>query len=261
MSRPSDGSPWPGAASDFLSKASAVLAREGGRLQGGPVDHGPHLRESAPDREESLIGIAARICPVTGAALPLRAADQGTLRRQAHELVAALLGGLRRPGEGLAGVTGGRAGSPAGWALPMGGGDGDRLRRQAHELIETLLMTFSGGTGQKEPTAQDQVPLLRFAAPVQAGHEGSVVFHVINEEATPSEVTLYCTDFISDSGHEIPALRVTVLPRRTIISPKGEAAFEIKLAVPQQTPAGHYSGLIQAMGNRFVKAVLMVGVT
>jgi hypothetical protein len=198
----------------------------------------------ASNMGESLIGIAARICPVTGAAIPAFPPDPSRLRQQAHELVAGLLGGSGQPGQVL------KAGS-----------DGDRLRRQAHEFIETLLATFGGGTTQKRGAADDQVPLLRGPAPVQAGHSTRVGFRVANEDDTPSEVTLYCTDFISDSGHEIPALRVTVLPRRATIAAQGDAEFEIEVAIPQQTPPGYYSGLIQAMGNRYVKAVLMVEVT
>jgi hypothetical protein len=142
-----------------------------------------------------------------------------------------------------------------------GGADGDRLRRQAHEFIETLLTTFAGGAPEDRGGGDDQVPLLRSPAPVQAGNTTRAKFVVANEEDTPSEVTPYCTDFVSDSGHEIPALRVTVLPRRATIPAKGEMTFEIEVAVPPQTPAGFYSGLIQAMGNRYVKAVLMVEVT
>jgi hypothetical protein len=55
-------------------------------------------------------------------------------------------------------------------------------------------------------------------------------------------------------------LRVTVSPRRATVPPQGEASFSIKIAVPQQTPSGTYSGLIQAMGSKYVKAVLSVEV-
>jgi hypothetical protein len=241
----SDVSPWAGAMSDLLTKASDVLAREGAQLYGGAAGAGRDARSPlASNVRESLIGIAARICPVTGAAVPSSPPDPGRLRQQAHELVAGLLGG---------------SGQPSRWL--NAGSDGDRLRRQAHDFIETLLAPLSGGPPERTGAANDQVPLLRSAAPVQAGHDVRVGFRVANEEDTPSEVTLYCTDFISDAGHEIPALRVTVLPRRATVPANGDAEFEIKVAVPQQTPPGYYSGLIQAMGNRYVKAVLMVEVT
>jgi hypothetical protein len=245
MSSASDGSYGSGAMSDLLTRASAVLTREGARMYGGSAG-----AESLPAAAvastvgESLLGIAARICPITGASVPSLPPDPSRLREQAHELVAGLLGGAGQPGQFLG-----------------AGSEGDRLRRQAHELIESLLATFGGEKREKRGVAEDQVPLLRSPAPVPAGQAARVEFGVANEEDTPSEVTLYCTDFISDSGHEIPALRVTVRPRRATIPARGAAEFEIEVAVPQQTPPGCYSGLIQAMGNRYVKAVLMVEVT
>jgi len=231
--------------SDLLTQASAVLAREGARVYGGSDGAEPSpTMPVASNWGESLIGIAARVCPVTGAVVSSTPPDPSRLRQQAHELLAGLMGGSGQPGQML------KAGSA-----------GDHFRRQAHEFIETLLATFSGGARNKVGAADDQVPLLRSPAPVQAGQAARVGFRVANEEAAPCEVTLYCTDFISDGGHEIPALRVTVLPRRATIRAKADADFEIEVAVPQQTPPGCYSGLIQAMGNRYVKAVLMVEVT
>jgi hypothetical protein len=235
--------------SDLLSQAAGVMNREGARMYGGSTGRSTGAAPvpgvaSVPIVGESLAGIASRICPVTGAALPVSPPDRSRLRQQAHELLAGLLGGGGQPGQWLS-----------------AGSDADRFRRQAHEFLETLFGTFSGGTRPTAGATDERVPLLRSAAPVQAGHSTRVGFCVSNEEDTPSQVTLYCTDFVSDGGHEIPALRVTMLPRHATIPAKGYVDFEIEVAVPQQTPPGFYSGLIQAMGNRYVKAVLMVEVT
>jgi hypothetical protein len=150
------------------------------------------------------------------------------------------------------------SGSP-GWP-PQATGTGfdpDRLRRQAHEMIETLLEAFS----PKEQPPGDHAPLLRCAAPVAPGHDGRIAVRVANEEGTPSEVSLYCTNLTADSGYDIPSLRVSISPRSVTIPAKGEATFEVAIAVPQQTPAGIYSGLIQATGAQYVKAVVSVQVT
>src|SRR4051794_9488927 len=137
MSQPSDGSPWAGAVTDLLTQASAIMTREGARLYGGAGGAGPDPGTPvASNVGESLVGIAARICPITGAAVPLSPADPSRLRQQAHELVAGLLGGAGQPGQWL------KAGS-----------DADRLRRQAHELIETLLGAYSGGAREKGAAA------------------------------------------------------------------------------------------------------------
>ena len=134
------------------------------------------------------------------------------------------------------------------------------MRRRAHEFIETLLITFNQATGEKGLPTEDKVPLLRCAAPVPAGGEARASLLVANEEPTPSEVSLYCTNFVADSGYEIPGLRVHMHPRRTTIPANGQATFEIRIAVLQQTPPGTYSGLVQAMGNKYLKAVLSVEV-
>ncbi|MDP9149287.1 MAG: hypothetical protein M3O36_05010 [Myxococcota bacterium] len=134
--------------------------------------------------------------------------------------------------------------------------DVDRLRRYAHEVIETLLASSSVA----RPPAEDRIPWLRGTAPVQAGLEACVSLRIANEEATASEVSLYCTDFVADGGFEIPALRVSFSPRMATLAPNSEASFEIKVAVPPQAPPGIYSGLVQASGAKYVKAVVSVEV-
>ena len=157
------------------------------------------------------------------------------LKQQADDLLAGLVGGL----------------GPTPGAL-----DKDGLRKQAQEFFETLLLAVNDGPRAKSVPADDRVPLLHCEAPVQAGTEARAVLTVSNEETTPSDATLYCTSFVADSGHEIPALRVTFSPRRLTIPAGGEATFQIRIVVPHQAAAGLYSGLIQAMGTRYVKAVL-----
>src|SRR5258708_5438520 len=91
-------SPWSGTVSDLLTQASEVMTREGARLYGGAAGAGPGPGLPVPSYVgESLIGIAARICPMTGAAVPSSPADPGRLRQQAHELVSGLLGGSGQP--------------------------------------------------------------------------------------------------------------------------------------------------------------------
>ena len=281
-------SPWSGrAVPDLVGQASSVLAREASRFSapslGVPVTPlsgvAPAVRDARADVPGPSTG---RTCPVTGATVQPAASDTDRLRQQAYDLVAALL-----PGQALAGgrpsrTTGLQDGSSA-WpgaaglgteihrlgtmadpfvsaAVPVPAPDLDLVRRQAHEFIESLLVTFSQATGEKAAPYEDQVPLVRCPAPVRAGDEGVATMSVANDEETPAEVSLYSTNFATDSGHEIPSLRVTVSPRRVTIPPRGQVAFEIKIAVPQQTPAGSYAGLVQAMGSKYVKAVLSVEV-
>jgi hypothetical protein len=213
-----------------------------------------------------------RTCPVSGAALPGAELAPEDLRKQAHELVEGLLGALTSAkassGPGVAQYDGGSG--PDAWlgkvcpvtraAAPVPGFDRDRLRQQAHQFIETLLVTFNEATGEKGLPAEDRVPLIRSASPVQPGETARSNLRIANEESLPAEVTLYSTNFVADCGYEIPSLRVTISPRRVTIVAHGEASFDVSVAVPQQTPAGKYAGLIQAMGYSYFKAVLSVEV-
>jgi hypothetical protein len=269
---------------DLLNQASTVLAREVSRL-GETFTPAPIRDQRAPagpDYAKLGTDLSDRVCPVTGAKVPVGGASGEQLNKQAHELVAALLSavgqgkGYGAPnahalGPGNVWPQGAGAGSPVqsmtgqkcpvtGAQTPAPGFDLDRIRRQAHEFIETLLITFNDATGEKGLPAEDQVPLIQCDAPVPAGSAARATLRVANEEATASNVTLYCTNFVADSGYEIPALRVSVSPRVATVPPGGDVLFEISIAVLQQTPAGIYSGLVQAMGSKYVKAVLSVEV-
>jgi hypothetical protein len=281
-------SPWSRQAMpDLLNLASSVLTREASRVQAAPLGMpvpAPSLPGAAPSPRRSTTNspsLTGRTCPVTGATAQPAAADPARLRQQAQDLVAALFPDQVAAAAGPRGAS--RQDPSAGWpaaaslgtaihrlgalvapfigaSVPIPPPDMDLLRRQSHEFIESLLVTFSQATGEKAAPYEDQIPLIRCAAPVRAGDDGTATMGVANDDDAPSDVSLYCTNFVADSGNEIPSLRVTVSPRRATIPPKGDATFSIRLAVPQQTPAGTYSGLIQAMGSKYVKAVLSVEV-
>jgi hypothetical protein len=132
----------------------------------------------------------------------------------------------------------------------------DDLRRRASDFLETLLASLARGRATAASSYDDRVPLVRSVAPVQPGTTGSVTLQVENEEASPSEVCLYASNFVADSGYELPSLLVSIAPRQATLGAAEAARFEIKLAVPAQTPRGLYSGLVQATGCRYVKAVV-----
>jgi hypothetical protein len=273
--------PWSNAgAPDLLSQAAAVLAREALRLPGAlaaePSQAGTFAAPALPDAAAGIATLGGLTCPVVGAKLPLPGAEKADLRQQAHELLAGLFSAF--------GQTGGAPGTcpdpsqavAAPWqkfqtpkeracpvtkaSVPIGGFDKDALRRKAHEFIDTLLVTFREATDEDGVVAENKVPLIQCPSPTQAGNVAHATLKVANEEATPSEVTLYCTNFVADSGYEIPALRVSISPRVASIPGNGQVTFEIKISVPQQAPAGTYSALLQALGSKYVKAVLSLQV-
>jgi hypothetical protein len=198
----------------------------------GPVD----LAEGA-----DIVSRAASILAREGAALP--------------SSLPGIAGGLPSP-LGTPSAIGAGLPDSVGLHEPQVTAHVERLRRQAHDLLETLLTSFSPkGSGPEE-----RVPLLWCAAPASPGGEGTVTLRVTNDEAEPLEVTLYSSNFVSDGGGDIPSMRVTVSPRRIVVGPKADVAFELKISVPQQAPAGVYSGLVQATGARYVKAVVCLDV-
>jgi hypothetical protein len=266
---------------NLLSRAASVLASEMSRAPGvasTPLYPQTPVGNALPNVEGSLPNLQGKACPVSGAHVPIPGTGKPDARKQAHELLGTLFAAFGPSGYSLAGgghpsplqspaYSGKNPESPAGAAcpithaqLPVGGFDKDQLRRRAHEFIDTLLVTFRDATDEDGVVAENKVPLLQCASPVQAGAAARVTLTVANEEPTPSEVSLYCTNFVTDSGNEIPSLRVSSSPRLATIPAHGRAEFEIRIAVPQQTPTGTYSGLIQAMGSKYVKAVLSVQV-
>lgn len=274
-------------APELLRQAAQLLQREATRLPsafapaqalGAAASGLSSGTPNLPITPESVTTLAAKPCPVTGAAAPSAKQGNQPLRAQAHELMASVLGLLgATPSKGGDYQAGPAAGDGPGYLaslqslaghrcpatgveLPVGAIDKDRLRRQAHAFIETLLITFNDATGEKGLPSEDQVPLIHGVAPIEPGGVGRASLRVENEESTPSDVTLYTSNFVADSGYEIPSLRVSVTPRRVSIPPGGNATFEIAVQIAQQTPRGSYSGLIQAMGNRYVKAVLTLDV-
>jgi hypothetical protein len=140
--------------------------------------------------------------------------------------------------------------------------DVDSFRRYAHELLDGLLSLLGRGEGGAAETADanERVPLLRMPAPGQPGTEVSMPIVVSNEESSPVEVTLYSSNFISDSGFEIPSLRLSFSPSAITLQPKSRATFQVKVAIPAQAPRGLYSGLVQAAGLTYVKTVVTVEV-
>jgi hypothetical protein len=256
---------WSGGGVDqLLNRASAVLAREAQRIStySWPADaplSGAVPTAAGPTSQPAPGDLTGRVCPVSGVSMLPAGDEKERLRRLAHELVAGLSGLLSGGGGAVPGYAG-QVCPVTKATVPFNGFDKDRLRKQAHEFIETLLVTFSEATGEKGLPAEDKVPQLQCEAPVTAGQQARATLTVDNEETTPSEVSLYCTAFIADSGHEIPALRVTASPRCASIPGHGKQVFQIRIAVPQQTPPGIYSGLVQAMGNKYLKAVLSLEV-
>jgi hypothetical protein len=132
---------------------------------------------------------------------------------------------------------------------------------QAIALLQTVLTWAPNRDDAREESPTTQVPLIWCDTGVEAGSQANATIHVANDHTEPVEAALYFSNFIADTGHEIPSVAGHASPRLATIPPGGEATFEIKLTVPQQTPAGTYSGLVQVTNGKYVKAVLILEVS
>ena len=228
---------------DLLRQASAILEREAQRLSPALAGGLPALSGAvpigAPGGAPSL-GDFRQPTPVLGAAAPLPGTDDNRLKQQADDLLAGILTGFGQ--------------SPGG--VPDLGG----LRKQAQDFFETLLLTLNERRGAKSVPVDNRVPLLQCEAPVQAGTEARAVLTVSNEETTSSDVTLVLHKFRRRLRTRPLGAQSDLLPRKVTIPAGSEATFQIRIAVPLQIATGVYSGLIQAMGSRYVKAVLSLEV-
>jgi hypothetical protein len=180
-----------------------------------------------------------------------------------------------------------RARGPSAEPAAAAGPSEVELRRQAYALIGSLLNWVGEGAGNRAPRVdtefpnlaprgaapavrgstgaaappEEQVPLVYCDAVVSAGGTALARVRISNQSDSACSAALYCTNFVTDTGYEIPSVRVSVSPRQVLLPARAAADFEISIAVPEQTPAGSYSGLIRALGSRDFRVVLSVEVS
>lgn len=133
---------------------------------------------------------------------------------------------------------------------------------QALELLQSVFAELGARELSRGPSdaSTGHVPLISCASRVEAGSEAFATIRVANEDTRPVEAALYLSNFIADTGYEIPSLAGHISPRIAEIAPGAEATFEVRLSVPRQTPAGTYSGLVQVTNSKYIKAVLVLEV-
>jgi hypothetical protein len=143
-----------------------------------------------------------------------------------------------------------------GLGTSFSGPDAERLRRYLHDVLDTALAAFSPKAGLLE----DRAVVVRGSAPVQAGEEARVTLRVANEDPADTKVNLYSSNFVADNGGELSSSYVVFTPRTATIAAKSEAMFELRVRVPRQALPGVYSGLIQASGSKYLKAIVSIEV-
>jgi hypothetical protein len=143
------------------------------------------------------------------------------------------------------------------------------LQKRASEVFAAFLDGFSrpeslatsrAPTGVAHAATTTTVPLIEASPAVKAGETATVAVKLVNERIAPTDVILYSTDFVSDTGAQIPALQVTFAPRTLALAGRAHGHAQMKIAIPAQSAPGLYSALVQAVGLGRPSAVVVLQV-
>jgi hypothetical protein len=138
------------------------------------------------------------------------------------------------------------------------------LQTRASEVFAAFLEGFSRPASLATPgaaaPAPATVPLITSQAAARAGEAATVAVKLVNDRAAAANLILYSTDFVSDTGAQIPASQVTFAPRTLVLEGRAHAHAQMKISIPAQSVPGLYSALVQAMGLGRPSAVVVLRV-
>jgi len=164
-----------------------------------------------------------------------------------------------------------------------------RFRRDLHEVIDIILDLINvavqyvdgsdrqgitirsteqrAGSGHKINDGRGGVKPLSYLSTlvvpksVKAGEsvELTMILENGNEEPT-DESSFHSTDLVSTHSNRIPGNQVVFRPSSVKVEPHTTEEITVAVNVPNETPAGVYSGLIQATEMDQLRAVLVVQV-
>lgn len=157
-----------------------------------------------------------------------------------------------------------------------------RFRRDAHDVVDILIdlvnvatnalddisqrvvkIGIGGTTGEKKApgggTGSSGIPSLAVPTPVKAGTSIDIPMTLENASSKPTEAFyLLSSDLINPSGERIKAQQISFKPDKLVIEPQNSTIVTIRVSVPEQTPPGVYSGLLQATRLEQLRAVLSI---
>jgi hypothetical protein len=107
---------------------------------------------------------------------------------------------------------------------------------------------------------RQSVPVIETAVPIAAGSVTSLALPLVNDGPNPVAAVPYCTDFVSNTGHQIAAPQVTFVPRSLPLAAGAQGTTELRITIPEQVGPGKYSALVQAMGLDGPRAVVVLTV-
>jgi hypothetical protein len=155
-----------------------------------------------------------------------------------------------------------------------------RFRRDAHDVIDIVMDLLSVATrtvgglaqsavkivggegqvgGQPSSSAATRVPTLSPSQPAHAGSTVEVAMSLENDSDAPTEeFAFHATDLVDAAGDRIPAEKISFEPSALVIAPHSRSRLSITVEVPGGTPAGVYTGLLQATKMSQLRAMLML---
>ena len=115
----------------------------------------------------------------------------------------------------------------------------------------------AGGSGGS--SAGGGIPSLAVSTPVKPGGAVEIPMTLENESSKPTDVFyLLSSDLVNPNGDRISAGQVSFVPEKMIIEPQKSAVITVTVRVPESTPPGTYSGLLQATKLEQLRAVLSI---
>lgn len=145
-------------------------------------------------------------------------------------------------------------------------------QQQMSELLAGFLQQFAPSTLPVPSSLTKDVPLTRSVpageprtipvieveTSIAAGSEAVVALPIVNDGPTFVDAVPYCTDFISNTGHQIAAQQVTFQPRSLPLATGTRGTTQLRVALPMQVGPGKYSALVQVMGLEGPRAVVVL---
>ena len=156
-----------------------------------------------------------------------------------------------------------------------------RFRRDSHELVDIILdlinvsVKYIGNLSQQvirirgvepqenvERMSPEQLPTLMIPKSIKAGESAEVPMTLENDsDKSTDELNFLSTDLVNTSGDRISSEQTTFTPPSLIIGPNKAEKVTVTVDVPEGTPPGTYSGLVQATKLNQLRALLMVQVS
>lgn len=151
-----------------------------------------------------------------------------------------------------------------------------RFRNDAHEVVDIFMdlvgvaakygtdltqrmITFTVPGTKKEAAPVSDVPKLEMPEPMKPGSATEVPMELENKSREVTDVfSMYCTDLISNQGNRMLAGNISFAPETIKIGPGQREKVLVKVSVPRNTPAGSYSGLVQATNLDQLRAILII---